>query len=293
MNYSKNFFNNIFDIRNLTYFNFPKNIDIFTYSFPCQDLSVQGLQKGIDKELKTRSGLLWEIERLFIDINEKFQDIEKPKYLLMENVKNLLADRNIKNYQTWINQLDALGYASKSYVLDSSNFGSPQKRERLFLLSIRKDLQNKINFKFPNLENIKLKNKTIIKDILDLNESNFIDLSKFKTTNYTKTKTGIIKKSLINYTKFNSENYIYDIEGIGPTLTASGAQSRIKIEINNKYRYISPLESYRYMGFKDEDFWNVKKTNLLSDSKIIFTAGNSIVINVLEEIFKTLEFENE
>lgn len=94
------------------------------------------------------------------------------------------------------------------------------------------------------------------------------------------------------YTNFSSENYIFNTLGLGPTLTASGAQSRIKIELEkNKYRTLSPLETYRYMGFNDEDFWNVKKTNLISDSKIIYTAGNSIVVSVLEAIFKTLKFE--
>lgn len=289
LNYSKNVFNNIFDIYNLNKSNFPKNIDIFTYSFPCQDLSVQGLQKGIDKELKTRSGLLWEIERVLIEIKNTFKDEEMPKYLLMENVKNLIGKKNIANFNLWKKQLENLGYISQTFLLDSSDFGSNQKRERVFLLSINKNFQNKTNFKFCTPK--KCGKTHFLNEILNHSENGFLDFSKYEMTQYKKTPSGIIKKEIKNYTNFSSENNVYNINGIGPTLTASGAQSRIKIEVKeNKYRYLSPRETYRYMGFDDNDFDKVKNTNLLSDSKIIYTAGNSIVVNVLEAIFKTLKF---
>lgn len=135
LNYSKNFFNNIFDITCLNKTNMPRNIDIFTYSFPCQDLSVQGLQKGIDKNLKTRSGLLWEVERVFEEIKKEFKQEEMPKYLLMENVKNLIGKKNIKNFNLWVKKLDEFGYISQMYLLDSSDFGSNQKRESIFTIN--------------------------------------------------------------------------------------------------------------------------------------------------------------
>ncbi|WP_412032100.1 DNA (cytosine-5-)-methyltransferase [Malacoplasma muris] len=289
VNYSHSHFNNIFNINDLSFKNFPKNIDIFTYSFPCQDLSIQGLQKGIKKELNTRSGLLWEIERLFLEIKENFKVDELPKYLLMENVTNLLGKKNINYYNEWLNQLDKIGYASKTYVLNSKDFGSPQNRSRVFCLSIRKDFMKKINYTFKDI--IPIENDSILKDVIDLdNKSNLIDLKNYKITNYTKTKNGVIHKKIENYTKFNSENYIYSINGKGPTLTASGANSRIKIEIDNFVRYMDAKESFLYMGFELDDYIKVKNTGLLSNNKIIFLAGNSIPVQLLEKIFDTLDF---
>lgn len=291
LNYSKTFFNNLFDINKVTYLNLPKNIDIFTYSFPCQDLSVQGLQKGINKQLKTRSGLLWEIERILTECKNHFKQDELPKYLLMENVKNLTSKRHIGDYTLWVNKLNELGYETKTYILNSKDFGSAQNRERVFGLSVRKDYKNKVDFCFPNFNKFKIKPK-LLKDILDLkNTSKEIDLSKYKTTNFSKTKSDVIKKTILGYTNFNSENYVYDINGVGPTLTASGANSRIKIELPNKaIRYMEPNECFRYMGFDDFDFLKIKQTDLIKNTRLTFLAGNSISIEVLENIFKNLKF---
>lgn len=289
LNYSKEHFNNLFNICDVNFHNFPKNIDIFTYSFPCQDLSTQGLQKGIDKDIKTRSGLLWEIERIFYEIKDSFLFDEMPKYLLMENVSNLLGKKNIENYQLWLKALNDLGYESRTYELNSSDFGSPQNRNRVFCLSIRKDFKKRVNFKFSELQ--KTKSNILFKDILiDSNEYKYLNFNNYETSEYKASSRNVIKKKIFNYTKFNSENYIYSIEGIGPTLTASGANSRIKIETNKGIRYLSSYESYLYMGFSKEDYLSVKNTNLISENKIIFTAGNSISIEVLESIFKTLVF---
>ncbi|MDE5952518.1 MAG: DNA cytosine methyltransferase, partial [Malacoplasma sp.] len=280
-------------IEKINYKNIPKYIDILTYSFPCQDLSVQGLQKGIDKNLKTRSGLLWEVERILIEISKNFKTEEMPKYLLMENVKNLLNTTHIKNYQLWISQLKKLGYESKTYVLNSKDFNSAQSRERVFCLSVRKDFQNKVKFNFIDFK--PLKKSKILKDILKNNINyEYIDLSSFETTNWITSKNGVISKKILNWSKFNSENYVYNENGIGPTLTASGANSRIKIETNKGIRYMTSLECYQYMGFSELDYLKVKNSNLVSDTKLIYTAGNSIPVQVLECLFATLKFrEND
>ena len=97
-----------------------------------------------------------------------------------------------------------------------------------------------------------------------------------------------------DYSNFNSENYVYDINYCGPTLTASGALSRIKLFFgSNKIRYMNAKEAFLYMGFKEKHYQQVKKYNLLSDRQLIFIMGNSIVVNVLEAIFSTLKFEGE
>lgn len=134
---------------------FNENIDLFTYSFPCTDISIAGKQEGLSKGSGTRSGLLWECEQFIIN--------NKPKILLMENVKNLVGKKFINEFNSWLNVLNNLGYKSYWKVLNAKDFGVPQNRERVFCVSIRNDINKE--YIFP--ENIKL-NKTI-KDILENN----------------------------------------------------------------------------------------------------------------------------
>ena len=103
---------------------------IMTYSFPCQDLSNAGLGKGMEKGSGTRSGLLWEVERLLTETKEL------PQILLMENVKQVIGQNNIKDFAKWIEFLDGLGYNSKWQVLNAKDFGVPQNRERCFMVSV-------------------------------------------------------------------------------------------------------------------------------------------------------------
>ena len=101
--------------------------DLLTYTFPCQNLSVGGDGAGIKKG--TRSGLLLEVERL-LDISNK------PKYLLMENVKNLLSKNHKPDFDRWCKKLEHIGYTNYGNILDAKDFGVPQRRERVFLISI-------------------------------------------------------------------------------------------------------------------------------------------------------------
>lgn len=283
--------NNLFDISSVNYIDIPKDIDIFTYSFPCQDISNQGKQKGFSKTSNTRSGLLWEIERLLKEIKIN-NESNLPKYLLMENVKAIINNKNKFTLNLWLQELSNIGYDSKIYLLNSSHFGSPQNRERVFVLSILKEYKQKTNFKFETLNN---NHKLVpIKSIIDRDNDSYIPtLNNYKQKEYGVNKNNIHKYELLDYTKFHSENYIYDINYSGPTLTASGALSRIKLLINGKIREMSPIECFRYMGFSDEDFEKVVKTNLLNKNKLIYLMGNSINVQVLESIFKSLVFINE
>lgn len=285
-------FNNTFDISKTTYQQISKNIDIFTYSFPCQDLSNQGKQRGMNKGSKTRSGLLWEVERLLIDMKNNYKQKEMPKYLLLENVSQIGNYKNINNLNLWLKTLEKIGYETKIYYLNSSNFNSCQNRERAYGLSIRKDWKEKVKFEFPDFENINSNKKKPMTSILENKSDSSLflnDLDKYERSSFVLTKSNINKCKLIAYTNFSSESYIYDPNFTGPTLTASGANSRIKILQNNKIRKLSAKECIKYMGFTDNDFNKIKKTNL-NDIKIIYLAGNSIVVNVLEEIFKSLKF---
>lgn len=109
--------------------------DLWTYGFPCQDISLAGDMKGIVKG-ETRSGLLHEVERLLEVAKEEGT---LPKFLIMENVKNLVSKKFIGDFQRWIDKLSDLGYTTEWKVLIASDYGIPQRRERVFAVSVRKD----------------------------------------------------------------------------------------------------------------------------------------------------------
>lgn len=109
--------------------------DLWTYGFPCQDISLAGDMKGIVKG-ETRSGLLHEVERLLEVAKEEGT---LPKFLIMENVKNLVSKKFIGDFQRWIDKLSDLGYTTEWKTLIASDYGIPQRRERVFAVSVRKD----------------------------------------------------------------------------------------------------------------------------------------------------------
>ena len=111
---------------------------ILTYSFPCQDLSKAGLQKGMEKGSGTRSGMLWEVERILDDLNKGGQT-KLPRILLMENVPDVIGSCAIKDFAKWLGKLESLGYKCYWKVLNAKDFGIPQNRERCFMISILGD----------------------------------------------------------------------------------------------------------------------------------------------------------
>lgn len=256
----------------------PKNIDILTYSFPCQDLSQQGKQRGITSE--TRSGLLLQVERILKENKDNL-----PKVLLLENVKALMSNKFIQDFKNWINILEKLGYKSYYKIVNSTDYGSVQNRERVFCVSFLGDHKP---YEFPpKIKTSKNKLQKIMKNENDDEES---VIPYQETLEFKETKNGIFKAFIPNYTKFNSENYVYLPKGLGPTLTASGANSRLKFCYPEKKKilYIDEIQSYQYMGFEKKDALKVKNTNLISKSKMIFTCGNSISVEVLEQLFKSI-----
>lgn len=106
---------------------------IMTYSFPCQDLSVAGKQKGMTKGSGTRSGLLWEVERLLNEVENL------PQVLLMENVPQVHSKANMPDFQKWIDFLESKGYSNYWQDLNAKNFGVAQNRNRCFMVSILGD----------------------------------------------------------------------------------------------------------------------------------------------------------
>lgn len=231
--------------------------------------------------------MLWEIDRLL----HEFKKEELPKYLLLENVKAIVNKKHITTFNEWIERLDNLGYESKKYVLNSINFGSPQNRERVFLLSVLKTHKEKVCFEFEELENISLSKKANIKSIINNDFPFNKKFNQYKLVEKNITTTNIKKYELLNYTNFQSENYVFDIRYSGPTLTASGALSRIKLFFEkNKIREISPDECFKYMGFNLKDYYKIFNNEFITPTKQIFLCGNSISVQVLEVIFRSLKF---
>lgn len=136
------------------------HIDMVSYGFPCQDISLAGLQKGLFNEdgSKTRSGLFFEALRII--------EATKPKVAIAENVKNLTSKKFAGQFQIVLESLEAAGYNNYWKVLNAKDYGIPQNRERVFIVSIRKD-QDPGNFKFPEPFELKLRLKDLLEDEVD------------------------------------------------------------------------------------------------------------------------------
>lgn len=131
---------------------------IMTYSFPCQDLSVSGHQRGMKKGSGTRSGLLWEVERILDECGT-----ELPQVLLMENVPMVIADKNIEDFYAWRGKLESLGYSSYVQILNAKDYGIPQNRARCFMISILGDY----SYEFPQKQELHLVLKDMLEDKVD------------------------------------------------------------------------------------------------------------------------------
>lgn len=113
------------------------DFDLFTYSFPCTDISNAGQQRGLSEGSGTRSSLLWECRKAI--------EAKKPKYLLMENVKALVSQKFLPYYKKWEQYLAELSYDNHCKIMNAKDYGVPQNRERIFILSILGEQK----FKFP------------------------------------------------------------------------------------------------------------------------------------------------
>lgn len=295
-------------------------IDLFTYSFPCQSISVAGKQRGLTKDSGTTSSLAWESLRIIKDV--------KPKMLLMENVKNLVSKKFIKDFELIIKELENMGYKNYWKVLNARDFGASQNRERVFMVSFLDDKK----FDFP--EGIELKKS--LKDILDLNvdekyyltndkadilvdkllekydleDISFADstINKPKIRDVSNTITArydagiqnkpsiglvVVERLLGLYDKENSTHQstsVYNVNGASPTLsTCGGGGHQPHVLINNdeyRVRKLTPLECFRLMGISDEDYYKAESVN--SNSQLYKQAGNAIVVDVLYYLFKEM-----
>lgn len=146
-----------FEPQDITQWDKDIKVDLIMHGSPCQDFSVAGLNKGGDKGSGTRSSLMYETLRIV----EKL----KPKYVIWENVKNLLSKKHRHNFDAYIEAMDKLGYHSNYQVLNAKNFGVPQNRERVFTVSIRNDLN--VDFKFPEPQELAIRLKDVLEPQVD------------------------------------------------------------------------------------------------------------------------------
>lgn len=309
--------NNFVDISSLHGADMPKDIDILTYSFPCQDLSnvgaFHGYNKGIDKDSDSRSSLLWQVGRILQEMKDA--DKQLPRFLVMENVPTLLSKRHLGNFCTWINDLNNLRYFSRYFQLNALDFGLPQNRPRLLMLSIYygedEELYSRLEERFAEINEESIKKsyrrtyfyKKEKKKIYQLLRTDYSDKCLFAeavecTPNDTPSRRKIWEENpqiIIHDGTFNPQ--ITSIRTITTKQDRNPNSGNLYfdscIDGRSKFRYLTPRECLLFMGFKDKDYENIKKRNVefhkgtpfFPRDKIIRMAGNSIPVKLLEGIF--------
>lgn len=306
---------NFVDISSLKGEQMPKNIDILTYSFPCQDLSnvgaFHGYNKGIDKDSGSRSSLLWQVGRILQEMKDAHRRL--PRYLLMENVPSLLAKRHFGNFSIWIKDLEELGYESKYFELNAHDFGLPQNRPRLLMISVWVGKNNvrrkKVKEYFAGKDASEIitdyKNSGYYREIninelfrTDYNNKKLLEEAKECNPNDTLSRRKIWDENPQLVLEGNRINPAFDmIRTITTKQDRNPNSGNLYFDLGgegkSKFRYLTPRECLLFMGFTDEDYENIVKNNpeihkgsvLFPRDKIIRMAGNSIPVKLLEGIF--------
>ena len=251
--------------------------DLLVYSFPCQDLSTGGKTQGMKKGSGTRSGLLWEIERILKELKE----INKlPEYLFMENVKAIFADSNKDDLNQWLKFLESVGYKNGSnMVLNSIDFGIPQSRKRAFIIS---HLNTKVDDK-KIMEHSQRARSTL--PFLKTDYSNPIYKEEANKAQLNKTISReemwkINKREVKEDTIINTITCNMDRSNTAAMFKYNGPKGRT-------YRLLTIREAFLLMGFTEEEYEKTLRLDL-SYRKMNKLIGNSIVVNVLQYIFETL-----
>ena len=250
--------------------------DLLVYSFPCQDLSTGGKGKGMKKGSGTRSGLLWEIERILKGL-KKLNRL--PEYLLLENVRTIKADSNIEDLNQWLSFLESLGYKNDDCMfLNALDFGVPQDRERAFIVS---HLGEKLNVP----EKIKSKKRPRKYRFEDFFRNNYddpilraeADIAQLNRTPSRQTMWEINGREL-------NENTIVRTITCNMDRTHCAALFPYVGDKGDSYRRPTIREAFLLMGFTEEEYERTRKLEF-SYRKMNKLIGNSIVVNVLVAIF--------
>ena len=134
-----------------------REVDLFTYSSPCQDISQAGRQAGLAEGSDTRSALLWHVADAV--------EVLRPKYLLQENVAALVSEKFMPDFQKWLDRLESLGYVNRWARLNAKDYGVPQNRDRVFCLSMRRDVA--FDYHFPDAIPLQKKLEDVLEEEVD------------------------------------------------------------------------------------------------------------------------------
>ena len=238
---------------------------------PCQDFSRIGKKQGGVKNSGTRSSLLFETIRIIKEMKDK------PKWIIWENVKGVL-DRNMRDsFFIYLKELESLGYESKYKILNAMDFGIPQKRERIFVVSCL----GANNFCFNKLERKETRplSEFLEKDVSELYTMTQPYMLKFLNKGIDNSFRGRLKVI---------KDFSYTISTKQMRVPNSGI-----IDIGNgQYRYLTERECLRLMGFDDIDINKLEEAHPrrknCTSSKLYKQAGNSIVVDVLMAIIKEI-----
>ncbi len=304
---------NLVSITDVTGSDICEDADLFTYSFPCQDLSMcgywHGSQSGIARDAHNRSGMLWEVERILKEMHSSKRGL--PHFLVMENVTNILSRTHKADFDDWKSTLESMGYYNKIYRLNARYFGVPQKRERAYMISIlcNGDLSSCMKlvhyFEEHNLEKEEVaaqyrERQFWLKDVLriDYTDKAIREEADANQPNDTPSRERIRQENdmLFDGKKINEicVNTVTTKQDRNPN---SGL-----VTYNNgrrgktRWRYLTPRECFMLMGFDETDYERAFVLNpdcgagklLFTNEKKIKMAGNSICVDVLEAIFKQI-----
>ena len=279
---------NLGDITNIDINALPKNIDLITYGFPCQDISAAGNKQGFfnNKGKKTRSGLFFNALNIIQSVS--------PRIAIAENVKNLTGKRFKNEFEIVLNSLAQAGYNNYFKVLNAKNYGIPQNRERVFIVSIRKDIDNGL-FEFPQPIELTKRLKDILENKVDEKyyisdgkaEKIIMDLTNMQGGNRQPKIIASRGRYVIENGVKKTKQHLEINTTVNTNALTTVQKDNYVLEPQLKVRKLTPKECFRLMGFEDKDV-DVLIENNISNNQIYKMAGNSIVVNVLEHIFSML-----
>ncbi|MEG0661578.1 MAG: DNA (cytosine-5-)-methyltransferase [Anaerorhabdus sp.] len=286
--------------------NWNLNIDLLVHGSPCQDFSNAG-----KNDLKSGRSILYErtLEIIELELNPR------PKFVVWENVKGLINKKHIKHYQHYINSMESLGYVNYTGTLNARDFGIPQNRERVFTISIKNDVSKWFNFDMLERKPMKpliyfLEKNPETVEGYDVTQPSMIKSMELGKTFIAMTYVNTISTKQVRWNatviwKDYSNFYVYPRSTDGELINGShnrawkedkyiGCIPASKIPQIGKlagenvmFRYLTQRECFRLMGFTDEDFDKILMKKIPKNT-LYQLAGNSIVVPVLEAIFKEL-----
>ncbi|SCG82710.1 DNA (cytosine-5-)-methyltransferase [Proteiniborus sp. DW1] len=247
--------------------------DILIHGSPCQDFSIAGKQKGADPNSGTRSSLMWETLHIIEQMG-----VWKPRIVIWENVKNVLSKHMIHNFNKYLKKMKQMGYTNSYEVLNAMEFGLPQNRDRVFVISCLDGTY----FKFDDL--IRTEPPHIREYLEDTEEEKYIV-----------TQPSMLR--VIDKKPKNFNGYVKIIDSYCETITTKQMRSPNSGVIDLKdgrYRYLTERECWRLQGYSDEDFENALSVHPgregCLNGALYHQAGNSIPVTIFESIFRKIFF---